>query len=288
MILPPQGWHKGLRYCHPVGAGDKVRWMPVHDRNEPDFDHIQTPTQKELPTEYDYFGKRLRPLLLRSICVPMKEWFTHPTRHIGYCFHRTDEIVQTWKANIRLKNSQSREAVVKLLSVMVLNMDMVTMLVGYRDPKTKAFQHYKLDSLAEMADMTYPRARRAFAWLKSVGIISNDDQVCEKNADGTFTGKAAPKRLSERLFEYFGMSNWLKEQRQWASGRLKEGRAEESAADKRQREAMAKMQHEKMLQELAALVAGKKVAPAADHAQRTSAAALSAAEQWARINGLLD
>ncbi|OQX08373.1 MAG: hypothetical protein BWK73_25570 [Thiothrix lacustris] len=261
--------------------------MPIHDRNEPDFDHIQTPSPNEKATEYDYFGKRLRPLLLRSICVPMKEWFTNPIRHLAYCFHRTDEIVQVWHANIRLKNSQSREAAVKLLSVMVLNMDMATMLVGYRDPKTKAFQHYKLDSLAEMADLTYPRARRAFAWLKSVGIISNDDQVCEKNADGTFTGKAAPKRISERLFDYFGMGNWLKEQRDWSSNRLKEGRAEESAADKRQREATAKMQHEKMLKDLAALVAGKKITPTTPDAAATSKAR-SVAERWADISSLLD
>jgi hypothetical protein len=287
MILPPKDWHRGLRYCHPVGEGDKRRWMPIHDRNEPDFDHIQTPSATEKATEYDYFGKRLRPLLLRSICVPMKEWFTHPTRHIAYCFHRTDEIVQHWKANMRLKNSQSREAIVKLLSVMVLNMDMASMLVGYRDPKTKAFAHYKLDSLAEMADLTYPRARRAFGWLKSVGIISNDDQVCEKNADGTFTGKAAPKRISERLFEYFGMASWLKEQRDWSSNRLKEGRAEESAADKRQREATAKMQHEKMLKDLASLVAGKKITPTTPDAAATSKAR-SVAEHWADISKMLD
>jgi hypothetical protein len=262
--------------------------MPIHDRNEPDFDHIQTPSQKESATEYDYFGKRLRPLLLRSICVPMKEWFTNPTRHIAYCFHRTDEIVQVWRANIRLKNSQSREALVKLLSVMVLNMDMASMLVGYRDPKTREFKHYKLDSLAEMADLTYSRAKRAFAFLKSQGIITNDDKVCERNEDGTYTGKAAPKRISERLFEYFGMANWLKEQREWSSQRLKEGRDAESAADKRQREAAAKALHEKNLRDLAALVATKKVTPQADHAERTSAAALSTAEQWARIRLLQD
>jgi len=288
MILPPNGWHKGLRYSHRVGTGENARWMPIHDRNEPDFDHIQTPSPTEKATEYDYFGKRLRPLLLRSICVPMKEWFTNPVNHVGYCFHRTDEIVQTWKANIRLKNSQSREAIVKLLSVMVLNMDMITMLVGYTDPKTKAFAHYKLDSLAELADLNYSRARRAFAWLKSVGIITNNDKVCERNEDGTYTGKAAPKRLSERLFDYFNMGNWLKEQRQWAADRAAGRAGAESAVDKRQRAAADKMRHEKMLKDLASLVSAKKVSPAPDHAASTSAAAISKAEQWARISGLLD
>lgn len=285
MILPPKGWHKGLRYSHPVGEGDKVRWMPVHDRNDPDFDHIQTPSPTEKATEYDYFGKRLRPLLLRSICVPMKEWFTNPTRHIAYCFHRTEEMVQVWHANVRLKNSQSREAIVKLLSVMVLNMDMATMLVAHRDPKTRALNHYKLDTLAEMAELNYSRAKRAFAFLRSQGIVTNDDKICERNEDGTYSGKASPKRISERLFAYFGMANWLKEQREWSSKRLSEGRAEESAADKRQRAAVAAALHDRMLKDLSALVADKRVTPDAPSAHTSSK---SYADRVADLRKLLD
>ncbi|HPQ97094.1 MAG: hypothetical protein KDI44_02520 [Thiothrix sp.] len=239
MILPPPGWTRCHNLLRPLPSG---RWMPFHDRNDPDFGHIQ----HTIPDgETDYFGKQPRPALLRQLNESLKDLFFHPERHIAWCWHRTTGMVAKWGATLRLMRSQMRENIVKLLSVMILNMDLATLLVARRDAHNH-LHHYTLGWLGEQAGLSPSQAKRVSAWLHRVGIISNDDQVCERQADGSYRGRAAPKRLSARLFAYFGLDAELQQQREWARERdatgpaptEREQLAREMQADKSQLSAM--------------------------------------------------
>lgn len=241
MKLPPAGWKRAYNLLVPLPSG---RWMPVHDRQELAIEHIQA----EIPVgESDCFGKKPRPALLREIGLLTCELLFKPARHIQWCFHRVEAFNQTWHANVRLVRSQGRDAIVRLFSVMALNMDLATMLVARRDGDE--LHHYDLKWLAEQAGMSYDRGKRAYAWLKEQGIVTAGDPICEEHPDGTFSGKACAKRISPSFFAYFGLGEKLKDQRDWASDRLKK-QHEQSKQTPQQQEALENMQQQAKLNEL--------------------------------------
>lgn len=255
MILPPLGWNRSRNYLVKLPSG---RWMPVHNRHDMQIEHIQ---DEIAAGEKDIFGKNPRPSLLRKVGQLTRELLHNPARHIQWCFHKTEIHNLTWGANVRLVRSQFREAIARLLSVMILNMDLATMLVARRDGKE--LSHYTLSWLAAQAGITHHSAKRVMRWLQKQGIVTthgDEDRVYEQLPDGSYVGKAAPKCISTGIFDYFGLSDELKHQRDWASNRITEWKKQREREAAERSEAANAMRHENMLKELSRMTKGIKKA----------------------------
>lgn len=242
MKLKPSDWKPSHNLLVPLPSG---RWMPAHNRHDLAIPHIQD----QIPAgEKDCFEKNPRPWILREIGQRATDLLFKPSRHIQWCFHKVTKFNQTWRANVRLVRSQATEAIVALVSVMALNMDLATMLVARREGD--ALHHYDLKWLAAQAGLTYSAAKRAYAWLKKQGIVTTGDKICEQHPDGTFSGRACAKLISPSFFAYFGLSDELKAQRDWASDRLKKQSAGKGTQSPEQQEAVENMQHHAQMVEL--------------------------------------
>jgi predicted transcriptional regulator len=112
----------------------------------------------------------------------------------------------------RQQRSERREACIFLLGAVLSRLDLVTMRVGC-PINDKDFTGIKLESLADIAGISFTRAERAMHDLVNAGLISIE-QKCEKLADGTYKGYAAIRLVSTELFKSFNLFEELKEARE--------------------------------------------------------------------------
>ncbi len=111
----------------------------------------------------------------------------------------------------RQQRSERREACTFLIGAILSRLDLVTMRVGC-PVDDKEFVGIKLESLAEIAGISFSRAERAMHDLVKAGLIGVV-QKCEKLADGTYRGYAAIRLVSTELFKAFNLLEALKEAR---------------------------------------------------------------------------
>ena len=109
----------------------------------------------------------------------------------------------------RQQRSERREACIFLTGAILSRLDVVTMRVGC-PVDDKKFVGIKLESLADIAGISFTRAERAMHDLAKSGLI-DVVQRSEKLADGTYKGYAAIRRVSTDLFKAFNLLEELKE-----------------------------------------------------------------------------
>jgi len=112
----------------------------------------------------------------------------------------------------RQQRSERREACIFLLGAILSRLDLVTMRVGC-PIDDKDFTGIKLESLADIAGISFTRAERAMHDLVKAGLIGIV-QKCEKLVDGTYKGYAAIRLVSTELFKSFNLFEELKEARE--------------------------------------------------------------------------
>lgn len=217
-----------------------------HDPKSPRFDCIQDPAAVAPDESVDAYGKAFRPLILRDLGVRLRELFHAPKKHVSWCFHHVGRNVKANGANLAQVRSESREARVAVMAVMALNMDLVTMRVGYSD-KAGKFNFYTTKWLAQQAGVSLDRAKAVIRWMRDEGVLIGNGRVYERAEDGTYRGKGSPKLLSEHLFSYFGLFDWLKEQREKASARARARREEAKLVQTREQQAVSAMRHSAMM-----------------------------------------
>lgn len=242
-----------------------------HDRENPRFQMIddyalkQEQAAEQQALEQDLYGHKWRPAILHRMGERVKDFYQHPEKHPSFCFHLTREIIKSRGANLRQIKSQFREGLVRYLAVCLRFMDLNTMLIGTYDRFFK-FHNFTIDYLAQQAGISISQAERAHQFLKEKGVLisdgNGDDKVCIDNGDGTFSGRASPKRISARIFEYFGLGDELKAQRNKASERLSVKKEEASKVVSTQEAAAAKMRQEKLMRDISKAATGKVIDPA--------------------------
>lgn len=237
-----------------------------HDRENPRFQLIddyalkQEQIAEQQALERDLYGQKWRPAILHRMGERAKEFYQQPEKHPRFCFHLTRQMIKSRGANLRQIKSQFREGLVRYLAVCLRFMDLNTMLIGTYDRFFK-FHNFTIDYLAQQAGISISQAERAHQFLKEKGVLisdgNGDDKVCIDNGDGTFSGRASPKRISARIFEYFGLGEDLKAQRQQASERLSVKKKEASKVVSTQEAAATKMRQEKLMRDIAKAATGK-------------------------------
>lgn len=117
--------------------------------------------------DIDDLGNKRRPQILYDIVERVKAYYDDPdvmpVLHIANSDKRTSD---------RQRRSEFREALVNLLSIMVMNMDLGSLRVG--QPLAKGgFFNYSLEWLAEKANISISRAKRAMSNLNNSMLIAS-------------------------------------------------------------------------------------------------------------------
>jgi len=98
--------------------------------------------------------------------------------------------------------SERREAVTVVVEVMCKHMDLATMQVGV--PTPNGFYNYSFEKIRAETDLGISRFQRAIKDIKKcTGFDVN--QLYKQDADGSYKGMAAVKKMSMHLFKVIGL-----------------------------------------------------------------------------------
>ncbi len=115
----------------------------------------------------DDLGNKRRSQILYDIVERIKVYYTDtdriPSLHQANSHKRTSD---------RQRNSSRREALINLLTVMVMNMDLASLRVG-QPKKGGGFFSYGLKWLARKAELSFSRAKRTMSDLNNSMIITS-------------------------------------------------------------------------------------------------------------------
>ena len=134
---------------------------------------------------------------------------------------------------VRRQRSERREAIIRVLAVMLHYLDQATLLIGIPDEAGK-IQPISQKFIAERADISIRQVQEACADLQNAGIIKTfrRAQRCKRKKRG-YRGLPALRVVSPHIFKAFGLHKQLKKDRKRASEARKkqrQTRAEEARA----------------------------------------------------------
>lgn len=112
---------------------------------------------------------------------------------------------------VRRMYSPRREAMVRLLQAITLNLDLTTMLVMAPDGRTGQLQPVTLQYLAKRAGLGLKRADRAMADIEAAGLVFVKQR--REIQGGQWRSLSAIRRVSPLLFAALGLGEELKKAR---------------------------------------------------------------------------
>jgi DNA polymerase III epsilon subunit-like protein len=196
--------------------------------------------------EIDDLGDKRRPQILYDIVERVKAYY-----------HDVDVIPVLQVANFekriseRKRRSESREAVINLLSVMVMTMDLGSLRVG--QPRLGGgFFNYSLEWLAKKAEISFSRAKRAMSDLNDAMIISSYQyrQMIDKEKKEYIAHNAA-RLFDIDFFKMLGIDQQkLGEARKVAHEKQKARQANHQVAEKEKEQAAARLHMKKVMAKL--------------------------------------
>ena len=115
----------------------------------------------------DDLGSKRRPRILYDIVQRIKAYYKDtdvmPVLHNANSHRRTSD---------KQRRSESREAVINLLTIMIMNMDLASLRVG-QPTLDGGFFNYSVEWLAEKAKLSVSRAKRAMSDLNNSTLIAS-------------------------------------------------------------------------------------------------------------------
>lgn len=134
----------------------------------------------------------------------------------------------------RQQRSERREACLLVLGALIHYLDLMTLRVGI--PKADGrFQGLTVEFLAERTGLCQRRVERASRDLVRARLISVHPIAIDEGG-GRYSGRAAIRAVTDRLFVIFGLQNWLKHERQRASNLHRRYRRQAMKREQAQRE----------------------------------------------------
>lgn len=181
-----------------------------HQRLKPSF--VLTINPYDTDEETDQLGDKRRSAILYDIVARIRDYYHNPDTISAFNIANSDK-----RKTDRQRNSSRREALVNLCSVMVMNMDLATLRVGF--PSAKGFVSRPIKWLADKANLSISRTKRAMSDLNHSGILSSFQRRELLDADSkTYQFHVAARAFSSAFFIALGINpKKLSASRQWAS-----------------------------------------------------------------------
>ena len=138
-------------------------------------------------------------------------------------YHSPDILSAVWKGrptpiqphhknpkfiSIRVMRSERREAICRILVLLIAMTDLRTLNIGYLNYKTGQFRIPDILWFAEKSQLSELRVQRAMADLRRAGLLEvHERAVATKGEDGRtqFRARTALRKLSERVFTLLGI-----------------------------------------------------------------------------------
>ncbi|MCA1854079.1 MAG: hypothetical protein LC647_17340, partial [Beggiatoa sp.] len=114
-----------------------------------------------------------------------------------------------------------------VLGCLIHYLDLLTLRVGIPQ-EDASFRGIGMERIADLSGMGLRRVERATHDLAAAGIVTVHP-IAKEERPGEFTGLPAIRTISTSLFAAFGLSFWLKHERDKASKRRREEKRSEEA-----------------------------------------------------------
>jgi len=121
-----------------------------------------------------------------------------------------------YEKNIKFKSSFI-EAMAKVIGILINYTSLSWGLVGKEIERGK-FMGYTVPYLASQAGVSVAQFKRVTRHLRRKGVMVGKN-LCDKQEDGSYKGRAALKYLTRPFYQMFGFDKWLHEERRKSQGR---------------------------------------------------------------------
>lgn len=128
----------------------------------------------------------------------------------------------------RQQRSERREACLIVLDTLIHYLDLATLTVGI--PRAGSIAGLTMAFIAERAGLSLNRVERAVKDLKLGGILSVHPFVT-RTATGGLIGHGAIRAISPKLFTIFGLTSWLKLERNRAAKQRRQAKLKAAQTD---------------------------------------------------------
>lgn len=155
------------------------------------------------------------PMILSDIIKKVRVFYAHPDT---LPFFNHDE---------RQRRTESREAIVQVLTILIKHLDLPTMKVIRKEHGQN--RNVELRYLHSQTNLSFSRFKRAWLSLIDAGVIKSFKQH-EKQESGDYKGLPSIKLLSPLLFGAAGLSRRLKAARDYLSQKMSEAKAAGNSA----------------------------------------------------------
>ncbi len=181
----------------------------AHYPKKPRFVLIKNPYDTDEKT--DELGHKRHSAILYDIVARLRAYYDDPSSILSFNAANSDK-----RKSTRQRNSSRREAIINLSIVMVMSMDLITLRVGY--PSKKGFISRPMKWLAEKANLSFSRTKRAMSDLNHSGVLSSFQRRELIDAESkTFKFHTAARAFSSAFFAALGVNlKRLGATRKWA------------------------------------------------------------------------
>jgi hypothetical protein len=159
-----------------------------------------------------------RPGILRKLGEKIRSYYDAPAK--------TLPSLNLANGKDRQQRSERREGCLGVLGCLIHYLDLLTLRVGI--PQEGSFGGIGMERIAKLSGMGLRRVERATHDLVAAGIVTVHP-IANEERPGEFTGLPAIRTISASLFAAFGLSFWLKHERDKASKRRREEKRSEEA-----------------------------------------------------------
>ncbi len=168
---------------------------------------MQNSIQSNNRLSESFIGSRKVPQILSLAASRVGQWSGHSWKWLNKLRSAILERVAGGRRfSTRTMRKEQREAIWKLLNVILSHLDLATMRVGIFNPETGVFVHLTLDYLAHQAGLSYSQAQRAMAWLYEAGYLIGCRQSSFDTDSNKFIHQPSIRRVSNHLLLDLGIT----------------------------------------------------------------------------------
>lgn len=150
-----------------------------------------------------------KPQILAIASNRVEEWFNESWKWLTRL--RTAILIRVShrkRLSTRTMRHDQRQAISKLLHVLLRYLDLKTMQIGFYHDESQTFVHLTLEFLAKKANLPLRRAQRALSWLYESGYVSGFRQSSFDIQTGEYTHKPSIRKVNEKLLFDLGITTY--------------------------------------------------------------------------------
>lgn len=154
-------------------------------------------------------GSRKVPQILALAASRVEQWSDKSWKYLTrFRISILERILNGRRISARTMRKEQRQAITALLRVILANLNLSTMQIGFIDKQTGIFVHLTLEYLAHQAKLDLRTAQRAMSWLYESGYVIGTRQSSVDLDTGEYINKPSIRQISGLLLSDLGISHF--------------------------------------------------------------------------------